>query len=390
MKKTPIYALLSVLMLAGSSLAVADTVTTPFTKLKTGAALIDFSADRDADGVPDWLDDDIDGDDISNDYEIRLGFNPLDRRSTPPDFDGDGIPDALDPDIDGDGVANEQDAFPYNPLEWSDLDGDGIGDNSDPDIDGDGISNEYEIQLGFDPRDPNSTPPDLDGDGIPDALDSDIDGDGVPNEEDAFPYDPLEWTDMDGDGIGDNSDPDIEGDGISNEYEIKLGFDPRDPNSTPADLDGDGIPDALDPDVDGDGVLNKEDAFPYDPTEWADTDGDGVGDNSDPDIDGDGFSNKEELKAGTDPYDKNSFPDFEAPVIAFVQWHEHEADMLTGMAYDDGMGVASIWLESAKERCQGKFGYGNSFVVFCPQAENGQWSVIVEDKAGNRAKQLIK
>jgi len=49
----------------------------------------------------------------------------------------------------------------------------------------------------------------------------------------------------------------------------------------PCDSDGDGISDALDPDDDNDGYLDADDAFPFDPTEWADSDGDGVGDNSD-------------------------------------------------------------------------------------------------------------
>ena len=34
-------------------------------------------------------------------------------------------------------------------------------------------------------------------------------------------------------------------------------------------------------DTDGDGYNDEDDAFPFDPTEWADTDEDGVGDNSD-------------------------------------------------------------------------------------------------------------
>jgi len=42
-------------------------------------------------------------------------------------------------DSDGDGVADADDAFPDNPLEWSDNDHDGIGDNADPDDDNDGI-----------------------------------------------------------------------------------------------------------------------------------------------------------------------------------------------------------------------------------------------------------
>ncbi len=34
-------------------------------------------------------------------------------------------------DHDGDGYADSDDAFPYDPLEWSDCDGDGCGDNTD-------------------------------------------------------------------------------------------------------------------------------------------------------------------------------------------------------------------------------------------------------------------
>ncbi|WP_374979368.1 thrombospondin type 3 repeat-containing protein [Pseudomonas solani] len=271
---------------------------------------VDFGllCDLDGDGIGDNLDPDRDGDGISNDYEIQLGYNPDDKNSTPPDMDKDGIPDALDDDRDGDGVPNAQDAFPDDPKESSDLDGDNIGDNADTDRDGDGVSNDIEIQLGFDPNDKNSTPPDLDKDGIPDALDDDRDGDGVPNAQDAFPDDPKESSDLDGDKIGDNADLDRDGDGISNDYETQLGFDPNDKNSTPPDMDRDGIPDALDYDRDGDGVENDKDAFPDDPTESSDLDGDKIGDNADTDRDGDGVANDIEIQLGFDPNDKNSTP----------------------------------------------------------------------------------
>ena len=189
-----------------------------------------------------------------------------------------------------------------------DIDGDGIYDGLDPDRDGDGIDNDYETELGFDPNDPNSTPPDMDGDGIPDSLDSDRDGDGHDNEDDAFPDDPDEWSDLDGDGVGDNSDPDRDGDGISNDLETELGFDPNDATNTPPDLDGDGLPDSLDDDRDGDGHANEDDVFPDNPGEWSDLDGDGVGDNSDPDLDGDGINNDYETKLGFDPEDPASTP----------------------------------------------------------------------------------
>ncbi|TBV01909.1 hypothetical protein DNK34_20030 [Pseudomonas dryadis] len=271
---------------------------------------VDFGllCDLDGDGIGDNQDSDRDGDGISNDYEIELGYDPDDPKSTPPDLDRDGIPDALDDDRDGDGVRNEDDAFPDDANESRDLDGDGIGDNADPDRDGDGISNDYELQLGTDPDDASSVPADQDGDGIPDALDDDRDGDGVPNDQDAFPDDPAESRDLDGDGIGDNADPDRDGDGISNDYEIQLGTDPDDAASVPADLDRDGIPDVLDDDRDGDGVPNDQDAFPDDPTESRDLDGDGIGDNADPDRDGDGIANDDEIQLGTDPDDASSVP----------------------------------------------------------------------------------
>ena len=265
-------------------------------------------SDLDGDGIGDNSDPDRDGDGISNADEAELGFNPDDPASTPPDLDGDGVPDSLDPDRDGDGHPNEEDAFPDDMDEWSDLDGDGNGDNSDPDRDGDGISNAHETELGFDPDDPNDTPPDQDGDGTPDSLDPDRDGDGHPNAEDLFPDDGSEWADLDGDGIGDNSDPDRDGDGIANDDEQQLGFDPDDPVSTPPDLDGDGTPDALDGDRDGDGHANDQDVFPDNAAEWADMDGDGVGDNSDPDRDGDGISNADEEQLGFDPNDAANTP----------------------------------------------------------------------------------
>jgi hypothetical protein len=46
------------------------------------------------------------------------GSDPLDNKSTPPDFDNDHIPDSMDADIDGDGVLNDEDAYPYDPTRW--------------------------------------------------------------------------------------------------------------------------------------------------------------------------------------------------------------------------------------------------------------------------------
>ena len=48
-----------------------------------------------------------------------------------PDMDADGRPDEVDVDIDGDGILNIADAFPRDPSETLDSDRDGIGDNGD-------------------------------------------------------------------------------------------------------------------------------------------------------------------------------------------------------------------------------------------------------------------
>ena len=69
-------------------------------------------SDLDEDGMPDILDPDIDGDDITNDNEMdastaEITYDPFDPESKPPDIDGDFIPDVLDHDRDGDGFPDE-------------------------------------------------------------------------------------------------------------------------------------------------------------------------------------------------------------------------------------------------------------------------------------------
>jgi hypothetical protein len=185
-------------------------------------------ADMDSDGRGDNSDLDVDGDRISNKFEIQLGFNHLDATSTPPDMDGDTTPDALDDDKDGDDVTNLSDKFPMDATEWIDMDADGTGDNSDLDRDGDRISNHYELTLLFDPSDASSTPVDSDADGIPDALDKDRDGDNVDDVADLFPDNIKEWADLDKDGTGDNGDKDRDGDGYNNRYEVIEKTNPSD------------------------------------------------------------------------------------------------------------------------------------------------------------------
>jgi hypothetical protein len=253
------------------------------------------------------------------------------------DFDGDGSLNYLDADDDNDGYPDEIDAFPFDPIEWSDTDGDGVGDNSDA----------------F-PTDPSESA-DSDGDGAGDNADAfpydatedtDSDGDGVGDNGDAFPNDPSETADADGDNIGNHADLDDDNDGLSDEEELLSGTNPLN-----SDSDGDGIGDASDAlpndpteyvDSDGDGVGDNSDLFPYDETESADTDGDGIGNQADLDDDNDGLSDGEEQLAGTDPLYPDSDGDglldgFESengldPLVADSTTEDSDGDGLDSLA----------------------------------------------------------
>ncbi len=115
-----------------------------------------YGADFDADGIPDYIDWDVDGDGFSNlqeellsDPEFGVIYNPLSKTSFPAgvqsDVDMDGIIDADDTDIDGDGLTNEQEATAGTNSYLADSDGDGIDDGT-------------EVRLAYDPLDANSTP----------------------------------------------------------------------------------------------------------------------------------------------------------------------------------------------------------------------------------------
>lgn len=68
--------------------------------------------DTDGDGIPDTLDDDIDGDGITNDLELASStalkkYDIFNAEDVPPDFDWDTIPDVLDDDDDNDGWSDQ-------------------------------------------------------------------------------------------------------------------------------------------------------------------------------------------------------------------------------------------------------------------------------------------
>ena len=230
---------------------------------------------------------DSDGDGWYDSMENLCGTDPNDNNSVPQDTDADGICDALDSDTDGDGVIDSEDAFPEDANESTDFDGDGIGDNSDNDLDNDGWNNSDEVDCATNPLDGSDFPTDFDNDTICDLIDPDDDNDGYFDNDDRFPYNASEWADYDLDGIGDNADLDDDNDMYDDLLEIDCLSNPFDVTSIPTDLDLDGICDPMDTDVDGDGYDDVDDAFPWDPSEWADFDGDGIGDNADTDDDND-------------------------------------------------------------------------------------------------------
>ena len=251
-----------------------------------------------ADGVPldptQWCDRDGDGygnnQDGNNPDECpdQSGSSMIDRIGCP-DTDGDGYSDQGDPfpddetqwsnrdgdsqdcggdnqsgnspdvfpddptqckDTDGDGygdnaAGNNGDAFKFDPTQWSDFDGDGYGDNN-----GTGsINGDICPTLAGNSANPISR-------GCPDS-----DGDGFVDPEDAFPQNPLQWSDRDGDGYGD-------------EVNRPGGDDCPDTFGTSQENNRFGCLD-----TDNDGWADVDDEFPEDNEQWKDTDGDGYGDN---------------------------------------------------------------------------------------------------------------
>ncbi|MBU1243266.1 hypothetical protein KJ612_08700, partial [Myxococcota bacterium] len=254
----------------------------------------------DSDGIPNFRDDDSDGDGIPDQVE---GNSDRDSDGTPNyldlDSDGDGIPDQVEgnSDRDSDGTPNyldlDSDSDTISDLIEGngDADGDGLPNYLDLDSDGDGLSDQSEGTA------------DLDGDGIPNFLDLDSDGDGLlDGEETAAGLDPRN-PDTDGDTISDGDDGlvDSDGDGTINALDLDSDGDgapdaeeagDADWRTVPVDTDLDRVPDFLDPDSDGDGLPDAQEP-------WCA--GLGLSGRTRPDTDGDGFSDLSEITIGSDP-----------------------------------------------------------------------------------------
>jgi gliding motility-associated-like protein len=278
--------------------------------------------DFDGDGIPNYLDEDSDGDGINDSYEKNR------------DSDGDGDADYLDLDSDNDGIPDK--------IEYiGDMDGDGIPNYLDKDSDGDGILDSAEGNAKFRAAtDANSDGivdcanidtngnglgdcvegagalevPDTDKDGTPDFLDLDADGDGIP--------DSVELTnDPDGDKLPNYRDLDSDGDWLADGIE---GLADTDKDGTPnyldLDSDGDTIPDSWEgadrcpsctglQDDQGDGFDDrKQFANPLP----IDTDADGTPDYLDLDSDNDGIPDRVELGADPDSDGRPNFRDVDS------------------------------------------------------------------------------
>lgn len=187
--------------------------------------------DSDGDGIPDYLDIDSDNDGIPDNVEaqdtanyiapsgVDANHNGLDDAYEadgnfglfPIDTDNDNLPDYLDEDSDGDGVPDSIEAHDHNH--------DGIPDlvALDKDQDKDGLDDGYEgnsiddVDVNDEMDDPFASLPNTDGDLEPDFRDNDDDGDGLlTKDEDLNGDGNYANDDSDGDGIPDYLDPDID------------------------------------------------------------------------------------------------------------------------------------------------------------------------------------
>jgi len=258
--------------------------------------------DTDADGVPDYLDDDSDGDGLGDSLEAGD-----DDASTPPrDSDSDGTPDFRDDDSDANGIPDGEEGL-------ADTDSDGVLDFADRDDDGDRVPDTEELSGGRDRY------TDTDGDGLPDYRDPDSDDDLILDGDER-------GLDTDGDGLEDWQDIDSDNDGISDRDEA--GDD--DIYTIPVDTDSDGIPDFRDPDSDNDGISDSAElAAGTDPT-LVDTDGDGV-------------SDLIEVGAGTDPLDPSVNPRTRGDFVFVVPFEEDPDPLRDTLEFSTALHFADIY-----------------------------------------------
>ncbi|MEL7368677.1 MAG: hypothetical protein AAFN74_07190, partial [Myxococcota bacterium] len=262
------------------------------------AGMPQFVPDTDGDGRIDPLDIDTDGDLVPD----RLEVSVCDPAVPPDDDDCDGVPNYrdldsdndgildIDEDLDGDGLSNREELALGTDMGDADTDNDGLSDGAEVAA---GVSNEFEAGIDSNP------------------LDADTDDDGLADGEEALPgmdgaiTDPLS-VDSDSDGILDSvetSATPIDGGvsdalGIAYEGTAANAFvadaDPTtQTNPARADTDGGGLDDGVE-DANANGRVDPGELDPNNPRD------DGL------DADGDGLTNRREVVLGTDPLDADT------------------------------------------------------------------------------------
>ena len=144
----------------------SETETPTPTEEPTPTPVIDYDLDRDLDGLPDYIEEqigtdplkaDTDDDGLSDYIEAMIGYNP-----TNSDTNENGITDGNE-DYDNDGISNVQELSIGTNMAMEDTDGDQLNDGDEintygtdplvPDTDGDGIKDGDEISIGKNPSD---------------------------------------------------------------------------------------------------------------------------------------------------------------------------------------------------------------------------------------------
>jgi gliding motility-associated-like protein len=277
-----------------------------------------------------WLDADCDGDGVTNGEEVD------------PDGDGTPGPNGTNPTDPCSFNFADQD-FATVSQEWldEDCDGDGVtnGEEVDPDGDGtpgpNGTNPSDPCSFNFADQDFATVSQewldaDCDGDGVTNGEEVDPDGDGTPGPNGTNPTDPCsfnfadqdfatvsqEWldADCDGDGVTNGEEVDPDGDGTPGPN----GTNPTDPCSfnftdqdlatvsqawLDADCDGDGVTNGDEIDPDGDGTLGPNGTDPNDPCSLWFADQTVTPSQAwfELDCDGDGITNGEEISGGSNP-----------------------------------------------------------------------------------------
>jgi gliding motility-associated-like protein len=300
--------------------------------------------DTDGDGIGDNADTDIDGDGLTNVYELT----PREPKHSGSGFYLHSKSNPYLVDSDFDGVDDKSDGIPWNDRESVDFDGDFRGDeNDDDDDDNDGLSDLQEINLGL-----NTNNKDSDGDGFSDGCEGigfdshDANGNWIETIKvvgtvtqtiggESYSIFVNGWNDWSNrQEIKITTASPTSATSLLTQFANEINSNHSSINFNDCCYNGQTRPgiETITASVSGTslilrgadsrpqihidtwdwrGVVNiatsfcswqNEDKFPDDKTEWYDRDWDDIGDNEDLDDDNDGLSDAKEKALGTNPY----------------------------------------------------------------------------------------